>query len=187
MDLRLDEDEEEQTGDQEHVRVCNVDLESYPVGEVEYGQRSGEVDQVIVPEERVKPGGLGEDDGYYRDDEEGGFSPALYPLLSSQVGEDEYELEDGEERHGQEPDLQQKDLEPERRRHQVECVRDGQEGGKQQQESEGPGHCYVAVLVAIERKGDEHPPGKEEESDQEGRYHGRGSLILGVLSRLTDL
>ncbi len=124
----------------------------------------------------MKPGGLGEDDGYYRDDEEGDFLPALYPLLPSQVGEDEYELKDAEERHGQEPDLQQKDLEPERLRHQVEGMGDGQEGGTQQQESEGPCYWYVAVLVTIEHKGDEHPPGKEEESNQEGRYHGRDSL-----------
>jgi hypothetical protein len=40
MDLRLDEDEEEQTGDQENVRVYNVDLKSYSVGEVEYRERS---------------------------------------------------------------------------------------------------------------------------------------------------
>lgn len=124
----------------------------------------------------MKLGGLGEDDGDYRDDEEGDFPPALYPLLSSQVGEDEYELKDGEERHGQEPDLQQKDLEPERLRHQVECMGDGQERGTQQQESKGPCYGYVAVLVAIANKGDEHPTSKEEESDQEGRNHGRASL-----------
>ncbi|OQC71528.1 MAG: hypothetical protein BWX50_00365 [Euryarchaeota archaeon ADurb.Bin009] len=55
---------------------------------------------------------------------------------------------------------------------------DGQEGGTQQQESEGPCQCYVAVLVAIEHEGDEHPPGKEEEPDQEGEYHGQS---LGVV------
>ena len=120
----------------------------------------------------MKPGGLGEDDGYHRDDEEGSFFPALYPLLLSQVGEDEYELKDAEERHGQEPDLQQEDLEPERLRHQVECMGEGYEGGTQQQEPEGACHRYVAMFIAIEHKGDEHPPGKEEEPDQEGGYHG---------------
>ena len=40
MDLRLDEDEKEETRDQEKVRVYYMDLEPYSVGEDKYRERS---------------------------------------------------------------------------------------------------------------------------------------------------